>query len=84
MRSTFVNKYKMYHLSFGSSPDRTDIEPIIVMRGEALRMILTVFVTMFLPTTISNIAVKKVFMEFGEVHTILISRAYAMAKDTVG
>ena len=44
----------------------------------------TVFVTMFLPTTISNIAVKKVFMEFGEVHTILISRAYAMAKDTVG
>ena len=31
----------------------------------------TVFVTMYLPTTISNIAVKKVFMQFGEVHIVL-------------
>ena len=30
----------------------------------------TIFVTMFLPTTISNAAVKKAFMEFGEVHTV--------------
>ena len=30
----------------------------------------TVFVTMYLPSTISNIAVKKVFQEFGTVHTV--------------
>ena len=30
----------------------------------------TVFVTMFLPTQISNTAVKRVFNEFGEVHTV--------------
>lgn len=30
----------------------------------------TVFLTMCLPTTISNIAVKKVLMKFGEVHVV--------------
>ena len=34
----------------------------------------TVFVTMFLPTTISNAAVKKAFTHFGEVHTIFPGR----------
>ena len=29
---------------------------------------LTVFVTMFFPTTVSDTAVKKAFLEFGEVH----------------
>ena len=59
----FREEIQNVSLSFGSSPDRTHIEPIIVMRGEALSRIL------FLPT-ISNIAVKKVFMEFGEVHSL--------------
>ena len=29
---------------------------------------------MYLPTTVSNIAVKKSFMEFGEVHTVFAGR----------
>ena len=29
---------------------------------------------MFLPTTISNAAVKKAFMEFGDVHTVFAGR----------
>ena len=29
---------------------------------------------MYLPTTVSNIAVKKAFMEFGEVHTVFAGR----------
>ena len=34
----------------------------------------TIFVTMYLPTTVSNIAVKKAFMDFGEVHTVFAGR----------
>ena len=34
----------------------------------------TIFVTMFLPTAISNAAVKKAFMEFGHVHTVFAGR----------
>ena len=34
----------------------------------------TVFVTMFLPTLISDAAVKKVFQEFGEVHSVFSGR----------
>ena len=30
----------------------------------------TVFVTMYLPSTISDIAVRKAFMQFGDVHTV--------------
>ena len=34
----------------------------------------TVFVTMFLPTLISDVAVKRVFTEFGEVHSVFHGR----------
>ena len=34
----------------------------------------TIFVTMYLPTAVSNIAAKKAFMEFGEVHTAFSGR----------
>ena len=34
----------------------------------------TVFVTLYLPSTISDTAVKKAFMEFGTVHTVFAGR----------
>ena len=35
-----------------------------------------VFVTMFFPTTVSDIAVKKAFLEFGEVHDTKLKKQH--------